>query len=307
MDYDFNNASKDDINDSKDEEKNIKNEQNDKMNIKVFNLKENSFKFNIYQKGKRLSRQLARLKNNFENFLYFLSLDSPNKEKTSNLKTKTSFQSTSKTKNKFEIKITNPNTLTSISEEKNNKSKKFSLTMPKIKNENKNKNSKKEKPNNIFKSVQFRTTNLNKLYGYNKKFNTFKENLKKSKDSELEKYQDDILRLSSLNLCRDNLLKLYTDLRNLRLNSEEVKPLPPINFKSLIRHSLEKRKKIKNIGYLPRSKKYKDMDEYEKEMYKIKVNSKHEKFRSNNKFLYKMYEILPEYLVDQIYVKKKKL
>ena len=49
------------------------------------------------------------------------------------------------------------------------------------------------------------------------------------------------------------------------------------------------------------------MDEYEKEMYLIKTNSRHEKMNvNNNKFLYKMYEILPEHVVETIYAKKRK-
>ena len=122
----------------------------------------------------------------------------------------------------------------------------------------------------------------------------------------MEKYQEDILRLSSMNLSRDNLLKLYSDLKNLRKITEEVKPLPPINFKSLIIHSLSKKKKIKIEGFLPKKKKFKDMDEYEKELYKIKTNLNHEKIKVNNKTLYKMYEILPEHVVEKLYIKKRK-
>ena len=307
MDNNFYNTFKNDKRNNEEEEKNTKDGQDDILSLKEFNLKQKAFKFNVYQKGKRLSRQLAKLKNNFSNFLYYLSLDSPDNNQKKIVKTKTNYQL--QAKNKLEIKIENLNTSTNITEEKNVKPKRLTLTMPKTKNNNnnnKNNNPKTEKPKNLFKSVHFRTTNLNKLYSYNKKFYTFKESLKKNKDSELEKYQDDILRLSSLNLCRDNLLKLYTDLKNLRINSEQVKPLPPINFRSLITHSLENKKKTKNKGFLPKSKKFKDMDEYEKEMYKIKVNSKHEKLKSNNKFLYRMYEILPEHLVEKMYVKKKK-
>ena len=46
-----------------------------------------------------------------------------------------------------------------------------------------------------------------------------------------------------MNLSRDYLLKLFNDLKNIRMNSEKVKPLPPINFKSLIDHSLNKKRK----------------------------------------------------------------
>ena len=247
---------------------------------KASSTKKSPFLFNIYKKGKRLSRQLDKLKNGFSEFIYQLSCDSNNENK----KRESIFNSVeNEKKGNLQIKINNPNSL-SISMKEGNKDKminRASLTVPKI-------------------------NNLNRLYGYNKKFFKFKNSLKKSKDSELEKYQDDILRLSSINLSRDNLLKLYSDLKNIRINSEGVKPLPPINFRSLITHSLTKKKKVKKGGYLPKSKKYKDMDDYEKEMYKIKVNNKHEQFFSNNKFIYKMYEILPEHIVEKIYVKKKK-
>ena len=42
-------------------------------------------------------------------------------------------------------------------------------------------------------------------------------------------------------------------------------------------------------------------------MYKIKINNRHEKMNiTNNKLLYKMYEILPEHVVETIYGKKRK-
>ena len=285
-------------------------------NRKAFSLKRSPFIFNIYKKGKRLSRQLDKLKNGFSEFLYELSLDSNKEDKKEDKKESSKSKLNSQeieTKENLEIKIDNANGLSMSIKEKNNGKEKIekraSLTVPKIKKENQNQakeNSKEKKQKYIIKPKDFRKTNLNKLYGYDKRYFKFKNNLKKNKDSELEKYQDDILRLSSINLSRDNLLKLYSDLKNIRINSEEVKPLPPINFRSIITHSLSKKKKLKKGGYLPKNKKYKEMDEYEKELYKIKVNNRREKFFSNNKFIYKMYEILPEHIVEKIYVKKKK-
>ena len=249
-----------------------------------------------------MSKQLTKMKDDYNDFLFYLSLDSNKDNEKQNSKIKYNPPN----KKDLKIKINNSNILPSLSNEKSDKSKKFSLTIPKMKNDNEKKNSKKPKQKQLFKSVEFRTTNLNKLYGYNKKFFTIKENLKKNKDLELEKYQDDILRLSSINLSREHLLKLYTDLKNIRINSEEVKPFPPINFRTLITHSLSKKKKVKKGGFMPKTKKFKDMDEYEKEMYKIKVNRKYEKQNANNKLLYKMYEILPEHIVEKIYAKKRK-
>jgi hypothetical protein len=296
-------------NDSKNNEKNNKTDKNlesesifDREEPKISSLKISKFKFNIYKKGKRMSKQFAKMKNDYNDFLFYLSLDSNKDNQNQNSKSKNKLPK----KTDLEIKINSSNTLPSLSTEKNNKSKKLSLTLPKMHNDIEKNTSKKPKQKHIFKSVEFRTTNLNKLYGYNKKFLTFKENLKKSKDLELAKYQEDILRLSSINLSREHLLKLYTDLKNIRINSEEVKPYPPINFRSLIIHSLTKNKKMKKGGFMPKKKKFTDMDEYEKEMFRIKMNAKYEKKNSNNKLMYKMYEILPEHIVEKIYAKKRK-
>ena len=158
---------------------------------------------------------------------------------------------------------------------------------------------KKSRNKHIFRS------NLNRLYGYNNKFLFYNAKLKKEKGHNLEKYQEDILRVSSINLSKDNMLKLFSDLKNIRLNSEQAKPLPPINFKALVLHSMNESHAKKQFGLKLQNKKFNQMDDYEKEMYKIKTNSRHEKMNvSNNKFLYKMYEVLPEHVVDTIYAKK---
>ena len=161
--------------------------------------------------------------------------------------------------------------------------------------------SKSSKDREIFRS------NLNKLYGYNNKFLFYNTKLKRGKWNNLEKYQDDILRVSSINLSKDNMLKLFSDLKTIRINSEQAKPLPPVNFKALIHHSLDENSEKKQFGIRKHIKKFSEMDEYEKEMYMIKTNSRHEKMNfNNNKFMYKMYEILPEHVVDTIYGKKRK-
>ena len=190
----------------------------------------------------------------------------------------------------------------------------------KLKKEKERKEKEKEKKENqkILKEIKnlkklkknrevFRS-NLNRLYGYNQRFLFFNAKLKKKKCDNLDKYQEDILRVSSINLSKDNMLKLYSDLKNIKLNSDLAKPLPPINFKTLINHSLDEGfEQKKRYGYKVQLKKFSEMDEYEKEMYKIKINTRHEKMNiTNNKLLYKMYEILPEHVVETIYGKKRK-
>ena len=162
--------------------------------------------------------------------------------------------------------------------------------------------------NKAKKNREIFRSNLNRLYGYTHKFLFFNAKLKKEKWNNLEKYQENILRVSSINLSKDNMLKLFSDLKTIRINSEQAKPLPPINFKALVHHSLEEEiYRKKKFGFRGPIKKFSEMDEYEKEMYMIKTSSRHEKLNtSNNKFLYKMYEILPEHVVETIYGKKRK-
>lgn len=163
-------------------------------------------------------------------------------------------------------------------------------------------NIKKSKKKEIFR------TNLDKIYGINKKFLFYNAKLKKDKSNDLEKYQDNILRASSINLSKENMLKLSSNLKSIKINCEQIKPLPPINFRTLINHSLDEKIRKKTFGLKANQKKFKDMDDYEKEVFMIKTNMRHEKLNSsNNKLIYKMYEILPEHVVDTLYAKKNKI
>jgi len=152
---------------------------------------------------------------------------------------------------------------------------------------------------------------LNALYGYDQNFIRSKSYLRKKKYTiNLDKYQDDILKISQRNLCKDHLYKLYTDLQSIKNNANMVRPLPPINYAALILHSCnEDNKSRRNIKSkkIFENKKLKEMDDYEKELYEIKKSNefKREKFIRNNR-MYKIYEILPEHVIDTLYKKKKK-
>ena len=151
---------------------------------------------------------------------------------------------------------------------------------------------------------------LNSLYGYDQKFMTTKNHLFRIKeDINLAKYQNDILKLSQRNLSKDYMMKLFTDLQSIKKDADLVKPLPPINYKALVNHCFgvePEKKKVKNKeDILKKDKKVKSMDEYEKELYKIKKSNtfKREKMQ-RNKRMYKIYEILPEYVIDALFKKK---
>ena len=187
---------------------------------------------------------------------------------------------------------------------KNNKNEK---SMEEIK-KGKNKNN-KEKEN---KSTKNKKKNiLNKLYGYNTNYIFSKSKILKKKNLfELDNYQNNILKISQRKLSRDNLIRLYTELQTIKTDAEMIKPLPPINYPALVVHSFkevddrEKHKPI--ISY--ENKKLKDMDEYEKELFIIKKSNKFKKAKNvRNKRLYKIFEILPEHVVDVVFKNKNKI
>ena len=152
---------------------------------------------------------------------------------------------------------------------------------------------------------------LNALYGYDQNFIRSKSYLRKKKNTiNLDKYQDDILKISQRNLCKDHLYKLYTDLQCIKKNANMIRPLPPINYAALIMHSCNEDKKLRRKLKSKKNfenKKLTEMDDYEKELYEIKKSNelKREKFVRNNR-MYKIYEILPEHVIDALYKKKKK-
>ena len=264
--------------------------------------------------------KLLRLRQERTDFLIKLLMESPKETKKKKLKTlnrsKFSLDKSVNSTNRSHI-LTEPNKISkSLPKFYNLKEKR--KWERKLKKEKERREKEKERKENqqIMKEIKilkkaknreiFRS-NLNKLYGYNNKFLFYNAKLKKEKWNNLEKYQDDILRVSSINLSKDNMLKLFSDLKTIRINSEQAKPLPPINFKALVHHSLDETNAKKKFGIRAQNKKFSQMDEYEKEMYMIKTSSRHEKLNnSSNKLLYKMYEILPEHVVESIYGKKRK-
>ena len=165
--------------------------------------------------------------------------------------------------------------------------------------------------NNVNSVRNINRIRLNALYGYDKNFIKSKRYLKKNKLLiDLENYQDDILKVAQRNLSKDHLLKLYTELKSIKSNAEMVKPLPPINYPALIFHSCnedkkDRRKNKSKMNFV--NKKFQDLDDYEKELYKIKKSNEFKRAKIvRNKRLYKIYEILPEHVIDVLYKKRNK-
>ena len=157
---------------------------------------------------------------------------------------------------------------------------------------------------NSFNNIRRRR--LDNLYGYDSNFIKSKNNLLRKKDSfELESYQNEVLKISHRNLSNDYMMKLFTELKFIKNDADLVKPLPPINYHALVTHCFKEKNDKKNQK--EKSKENKKMDEYEKELSLIKKSYgfKIQKTK-RNKRLHKIYEILPEYVINALYKKKKK-
>ena len=168
---------------------------------------------------------------------------------------------------------------------KNNSSHNFISTLTK-----ENKTSK-----NSFNNLKQKR--LDDLYGYDSNFIKSKNHLLRKKDSfGLDKYQNEVLKISQRNLSKDYMMKLFTELQSIKRDADLVKPLPPINYRALITHCFKKD-----------DDKKKEMDEYKKELYYIKKSNTFKREKTQrNKRMYKIYEILPEYVIDALYKKRNK-
>ena len=157
---------------------------------------------------------------------------------------------------------------------------------------------------------EIRRKRLDNLYGYDSNFIKSKKHLLRKKDSfELDTYQNEVLKVSQRNLSSDYMMKLYTELQFIKKDAELVKPLPPINYHSLVTHCFkeEKTEKKKQNEKSKEKKVYKKLDEYEKELLKIRKSNKFKREKTKrSKRMYKIYEILPEYVINVLYKKKNK-
>ena len=198
-----------------------------------------------------------------------------------------------------------------------NSNEKLIQTIKKIMEENKKNLSKSKQLKSLKNKKMIRSVNnlnkmrLNALYGYDKNFLDSKKSLLKKKELiGLGNYQNDLLKVAQRNLCKDHMFKLFTELQSIKKNADMVKPLPPINYPALIIHSFKEvdDKKTHKTKIALENKKYKDMDDYEKELYNIRKSNAFKRVKiERNKRMYKIYEILPEHVVETLYKNKNKI
>lgn len=149
--------------------------------------------------------------------------------------------------------------------------------------------------NNNSRSVK--SLYLNKLYGINDEFyHTKRQVTNKNNEISLNDYQSDLLKFSSKILGKDHFTQLFINFQKIRDNTENTRPLPPINYPALVHHSFNQKKYQK-----------KEMDEYEKELYLINKSLRQERQRKSKSYenSYRLYQILPPHIVDIMFRKKK--
>ena len=117
------------------------------------------------------------------------------------------------------------------------------------------------------KSTKYRIKKeFDKLYGLNESYYKELNSLKTEQNLSLSEHQSRLLSISS-NLSRDNLLKLYTELKIIKNSIEVVKPLPPVNFKKIIDQS---KKEFRNKNRTVLKGREEEKDAFEVEMENLK-------------------------------------
>ena len=141
---------------------------------------------------------------------------------------------------------------------------------------------------------------LNNLYGINPQFSERMKIAKRNKKLSLEEYQANTFKIFATNdIGKTELFDLAYNLKHLRLESESVSPLPPININIIYDHvkrsNSNKEKKINKMTIkelINKTDEPKDEFEKEEKLIKKMMSYKAVQRRKRNKAL----DILPEYV-----------
>lgn len=145
---------------------------------------------------------------------------------------------------------------------------------------------------------------LDKLYGIDPLFNKRMKIAKRNKKVTLEEYQAKTFKILSNNdIGKTELNDLAYNLKNLRLQSDSVSPLPPINLNIIYDHvyrsNSDRNKKINKMTIKQLIKKSNEpKDEFEKEEKLIKQMMSYKPIQRGKRN--KAFDILPEYLKDAL-------
>ena len=145
---------------------------------------------------------------------------------------------------------------------------------------------------------------LNKLYGIDPQFGKRMNRAKRNKKVSLEEYQANTFRiLTTNNIGKSELFDLAYNLKNLRLQSDSVSPLPPINFNKIYDHVYRNNnnndKKINKMTIKQLiNQTHEPKDEFEKEQKLIKQMMSYKIIERGKRN--KAFDILPEYLKNAL-------
>lgn len=160
------------------------------------------------------------------------------------------------------------------------------------------------------KKIEKRREVLNRLYGIDPLFYKRMSLAKRNKKLPLEEYQANTFKILTKNdIGKTELNDLAYNLKNLRLQSDSVSPLPPINLSIIYDHvnrsHSNNNKKVKKLTIKQLINKTNEpKDEYEKEEKLIKQMMSYKAIQRGKRN--KAFDILPEYLKNALSKRFKK-
>ena len=176
------------------------------------------------------------------------------------------------------------------------------LVIPYLKKMDKKVKKKKHKHESL-KPKEKTIKRFNKLYGLNENFLKILKTVKHEKNElDLPEYQNQLLNAST-NLSRENILRLYTNFKSLKRMTDTIHPLPPVNFDAIYKHSYKQNEKKVRQSLKNEINNKQELDEFELEQANIN-KGKYLKLTKENPTMYKIYQILPEHVIDVLYKKK---
>ena len=152
--------------------------------------------------------------------------------------------------------------------------------------------------------MEKRKTALNKIYGFTPTYSHSMRKAKLKKNLPLEEYQDNILNIFAINtknIEQGRFIDLIQNMKDLRAESESIKPLPKINIKMIKSHVTSRgTKNLRQISIKEYLKKDREpMDEFEKENMMItKMKTQRCVNRTMRSRRNKNLDNLPQYLRD---------
>ena len=152
--------------------------------------------------------------------------------------------------------------------------------------------------------IEKRRIVLDKLYGIDPQYNKNMKIAKRNKKVTLEEYQAKTFKILSKNdIGKTELNDLAYNLKNLRLQSDSVSPLPPINLNIIYDHvyrsNSNRNKKINKMTIKQLIKESNEpKDEFEKEEKLIKQMMSYKPIQRGKRN--KAFDILPDYLKDAL-------